>query len=469
MISPSISTSSARFAKFLDEWRINPVQGVRDLFGAEPTLQQIDLIRESWRPHTRVAVSSCTGAGKTTVIAWLTFLFLLTQEDCRILVTSPSFQQLNRVYQAELRKWRGQMNSKIADMFEITRERVVCTSRTKVQEAHIVTASAENKESLQGGHAGNYVILADEASGIEESTFDVLLRTLSTGTGGRFILTSNPTRSVGRFYDIFHRDLSGWSKLYFQAFDCPHIAPGFAAEMEETYGLDSDHYRIGVLGEFPRVTASQFISADVVDRCLTELLAPGSYINFPRIIGADIARFGDDETIFVCRQGPKILDIKRMKGHDTMEVSEALFSYQSTWAAQTVFIDSIGIGAGVFDRCKQLRMPVREVMGSHKSTKPMEYFNMRSQLWGEMRHWLNNGADIPDNVEEMRSQLLGMTYGYTAKMQLALTTKKDIKRAGLKSPDIPDAIALTFAEHLYTGGTISSRPRQVVESGYMYV
>jgi len=468
MISSSISPASARFAKFLQEWLENPVQGVRDLFGIEPTGQQIELIREAWRPHTRVAVSSCTGAGKTAVITWGTYLFLLTQDDCRILVTSPSFQQLNRVYQAELRKWKGKMSPKIAEMFEITRERVVCTSATRVQEAAIVTASAENKESLQGGHAQNYVILADEASGIEEATFDVLLRTLSTGTGGRFILTSNPTRSVGRFYDIFHRDLSGWSKLYFNAFDCPHIAKGFAAEMEETYGIDSDHYRIGVLGEFPRTTASQFISAEVVDVALAANMGYRDYHNFPKIIGADIARFGDDETIFILRQGPKIVTIKRIKGHDTMQVAEALYEFQREHQATTVFIDSIGIGAGVFDRCKQLRMPVREVMGSHKSTKPMEYFNMRSQLWGEMRHWLNNNACIP-NEPDLRSQLLSMTYGYTAKMQLALTTKKDIKRSGLKSPDIPDAIALTFAEQLYASSSVNARPRKVVASNYLYV
>ena len=467
-ISRNISGSSSRFAKFMLEWSINPVQGVRDLFGAEPTKQQIDLIRDAWNPNARVAVSSCTGAGKTTAIAWLTFLFLLTQDDCRILVTSPSFQQLNRVYHAEMMKWRGKMPRKIAEMFEVTREKVVMTSETKVQVANLVTASADNKESLQGGHAGNYVILADEASGIEEDTFDVLLRTLSTGTGGRFILTSNPTRSVGRFYDIFHKDLPAWTKLFFSAFDCPHMAENFPQEMADTYGEDSDHYRIGVLGQFPRTTNSQFISADVVDEAIKVNLTFGAYSNYPIVIGADIARFGDDETVFVARQGPKILNITQMKGKDTMEVAAALMEYHRQFPAKVIFVDAIGIGAGVFDRCKQLKMPVKEVMGSHKSSKPMEYFNMRSQLWGEMRHWINNGADIPF-IEDLRSQMVGMTYGYTAKMQIALTTKKDIKKQGLKSPDIADAIAMTFAEHVYGSAGFKARKRKVRTSGYMYV
>ena len=457
-----------RFAQLLLEWSINPVQGIRDLFGAEPTDQQIGIIREAWNPHARVAVSSCTGAGKTTALAWLTFLFLLTQDDCRILVTSPSFQQLTRVYHAELLKWKGKMPRHIQAMFEITRERVTCTSNEKVQVANLVTASADNKESLQGGHAGNYVILADEASGIEEATFDVLLRTLSTGTGGRFILTSNPTRSVGRFYDIFHKGLPSWCKIFLSAFDCPHIADGFAKEMEDTYGLDSDHYRIGVLGQFPRTTSDQFIGADIVDDCLKVNLPHSAYYNFPIVIGADIARFGDDETVFIARQGPKILNISQLKGKDTMEVAEALYQYQRDYNAKVIFIDSIGIGAGVFDRCKQLKLPVKEVMGSNKSSKPMEYFNMRSQLWGEMRHWLNNGGDIP-NIEDLRSQLVGMSYGYTTKMQIALTTKKDIKRQGLKSPDIADALSLTFAENVFGSANVTFRARKVKKSNYMYI
>lgn len=456
-----------RFAQLLLEWSINPVQGIRDLFGVEPTKQQISLIASAWNPRARTAISSCTGAGKTATLAWLTFLFLLTQDDCRILVTSPSFQQLTRVYHAELLKWRGKMPKKVQDMFEITREKVVCTSADRVQQANLVTASADNKESLQGGHAENYIILADEASGIEEATFDVLLRTLSTGTGGRFVLTSNPTRSLGRFYDIFHKDIPGWDKIFFTAFECPHIADGFADEMEATYGKDSDHYRIGVLGQFPRATSSQFISADIIDNCLKVNLGHPDYHNFPIVVGADIARFGDDETVFVARQGPKILNITQLQGKDTMEVAEALFQYHRDYNAKVIFIDAIGIGAGVFDRCKQLKLPVREVMGSNKSTKPMEYFNMRSQLWGEMRHWLNNGGDIP-NIEDLRSQLVGMSYGYTTKMQIALTTKKDIKRLGLKSPDIADALSLTFAEVVYGSATVKHRARKVRQSTYLY-
>lgn len=462
-------TTTERFSQFQHEWLMNPIQGVRDLFKVEPTDQQKDLIRLAWDPQARVAVSSCTGAGKTATLSWLTYLFLLTQFDCRILVTSPSFQQLTRVYKSECDKWKGRMDKPFADLFDVTRERVKLTSERQVQQADLVTASVENKENLQGGHAENYVILGDEASAIEEGAFATLLKTLSTGTGGRFILTSNPTRSVGAFYDIFHKSelQEIWNTLYFSAFDCPHTAEGFIDSIKATYGIDSDHYRVGVLGQFPRASSTQFISAEIIDRALLCNHTASAYHNYPIVIGADVARFGDDETVFVVRQGPKIIKIYRYAQLDTMEVAERLFECQREHNANVIFIDSIGIGAGVFDRCKQLKMPVREVMGSHKSTKPFEYFNMRSQLWGEMRLWMDNDADIPQ-IDELRSQLVGMTYGFTAKMQIQLTTKKDIKRSGQKSPDLADAISLTFADTVYGAQKTKARARRVRKSRYKY-
>ena len=98
----------------------------------------------------------------------------------------------------------------------------------------------------------------------------------------------------------------------------------------------------------------------------------------------------------------------------------------------------------------------------------MEYTNFRSQLWGDMRGWLSNGADIP-NIPELRSQLASMTYGYNSKMQTALATKKDMKRQGLKSPDLADAISLTFAGAVYGSASASHKPRRIRKSNHYYI
>jgi len=449
-------------------WSKDPILGVRQLFGVDPTKQQIDLILSAWNPQARTAASSCQGAGKTTTLVWLTILFLLTQPGCRILITSPSSGQLKRVFMPEIHKWYDKMPKEFQDFLIIMADKVVYKERES-QFAQLVTASADNKESLQGGHADNYVVLADEASGIEEAIFDLLLGTLGTGKGGRFIITSNPLRSSGRFSEVFNNEsFNKWDRLYFSAYDSPNMNPEWIEEMKETYGEDSDIFRVRVLGQFPRASSSQYISSEAVTQAQNNTMPTAVYMHFPKIIGVDVARFGDDKTVFVCRQGPKLVDYKTYSGLSTMEVVSKLIDYQTLIHASAIFIDTIGVGAGVTDRAIEiLGNIVKPVIVSNKSTNPLQYVNLRSQLWGIMKEWLENGASIP-NDDSLRKQLTSMCYGFNNKMQVQLMAKKDIKKLGLDSPDIPDALAYTFAGDVFNSFSKRTQPRAISRSRVMW-
>lgn len=461
------------FEELLLLWSDDHVLGIESLFDIVLTEQQKNLIRKCDNPSARVAVASCTGSGKTAVLSMLTFLYLMLLPDCRILITAPTSNHLERVFLSELRKWYGRMPIEFQGLFEITQRRVEFKSKTFVHFASMVTSSAENVEALAGGHSKSYVVFGDEASGIPEDAFDVLLGTLSTGEGGRFILVSNPVRSSGRFFEIFQRDLGSWEKLHFSAFDSPQVNKDWIQEMEETYGIDSDLYRMRVLGEFPRVGVSQFISADVVEEAVRNNLDFKSYCNFPKVMGVDVARFGDDTTAFVVRQGPKIISIKTFKGLDTMEVATKVAEFQAAHNCSAIFIDSIGVGAGTADRCKVLGLPIRDVVVSNKSTEPLVYANLRTQLWGKMREWLENSADIPAEYARkeigLTSQLTSMEYGYNNKMQMQLLSKKDLKRMGYPSPDLADALSFTFYESIRDVKVRRSIKRNIKRSRTLWV
>ena len=447
----------------------DPISGVFTLFGVWPTLQQEDLILSSWAPDSRTAVSSCTGAGKTAGLVWLTYMFLLCKYDCRILITSPSFQQLNRVYNSEALKWKTKMPKIWGDMFTVTRERVVLTAKNGVQIANIVTASAENEESLQGGHSDNYVILADEASAINEDVFEILQGTLSTGIG-RFIQTSNPTRSSGRFYEIFHRlkekGTSKWKTIFFSAYDCPHVNQSFIDEIIEMYGEDSDQFRVRVLGQFPRTSIAQFIPTNLVDDAmLREIPQHEVEKTFPKICGVDVARHGDDATVFVTRQGPKVIDIKMYHNLDGPEVADKLLEYYRIHQHKAIYIDGHGVGASPYDAAKRLpglKDVIVSLNLSLPSSRPFEYANVRAQLWGDMREWLGGEVSIP-NDGEFKSQLVSQTYCYSGKLAYLLTSKKDMKAQGIKSPDIADACSFTFAQNLREVRGVNSGKRRVVK------
>jgi hypothetical protein len=469
-VSYSTYNDKEKLIKLLAHWRSDPVLGVRSLFGVEPTEQQKGLIYDAWHPQARVAVSSCQGAGKTASLVWLMFLFLLTQEDCRILITSPSYQQLARVFSSEIAKWHHKMPKFFQDQFVILKESVAIKGKEQFQIANMVTASAEHKENLQGGHSTSYVILADEASGIEEAVFDLLLGTLSTHSGGRFILTSNPLRASGRFYEIFHREnlAAKWRQHYFSALDSPVINEQWIQEMEETYGLDSDIYRVRVLGQFPRSATTQFFRSDKVTEAISNDIPRTHYGAFPRVAGVDIARFGDDLTVFVLRQGPKVLHIEKYSGLDNMEVVSKLVEFYQKWQPSLINMDAIGVGTGPFDRAKELGLPVHPVVVSQKSTDPLQYCNLRAQLYGLCREWLYNGADIP-NDQDFEQQFLSVEYGFTPKMQIQMAQKKLIKAKGLPSPDIVDALTLTFAGEAITRRSFQTKPRPVQQSNYFWV
>jgi len=395
---------------------------------------------------------------------------LAVEDDIRILATAPTFPLLNRVLKTEIEKWLHKMPPQYQEMYDVTRD-VIKRVGNKTHRCDFATASADNEQALAGGHSGNYWIIADEGSAISDDVYEVLLGTLSYGAGGRFIITSNPTRSVGFYFDIFTQDNPFWKLHTFTAFGTPHVNDDYIDEVRETYGEDSDFYRVRILGEFPKVTSSQFISQEHIDQAQTTELELKDYCHYPKVAAVDVARFGDDQTVMILRQGPKLLDVSRFSGLDTMEVAAQTVMYWKQHQPEKVFIDGTGLGSGVVDRCSELGLPVVDVVVGAKSSNPKKYVNVRSQVWGSLKDWLANGADIPVDAE-MKKQMLSMEYGYDAQLRVQLISKKDLKKKHGFSPDIPDALSLSFAEDVYLttrkGGAVRRRNVTMNTSSYCY-
>lgn len=448
-----------KLASLLSYYKENPIEAIESLFSVTLDEQQRDLVLCSTKQHARVAVKSSQGAGKTATLVWLSLLFLLTDEDCRILVTAPSSQLLSRVFHSELLKWHAKMPKMFQGFFEVLKESVYIKGRP-YQILNMVTGSPSNLTSLQGGHSRSYTVIGDEANGLSEEVFDTLLGTLGSSDTSRFIMTANPVQNNGRFYEIFAKENKRWDRLTFNAIDSAQSSAMWIEDMKEQYGEDSDNYKIRVLGEFGRFGENQFFDSDIISASVTQSLPSSSYINYPIIAGLDIARYGADSTVFTLRQGPKLLDITEYKGLSTMEVAAKAVDYYHKNHPVSIMVDAIGVGAGTFDRLIELGLPAKEVIVSHKPSDPRKYGNLRAQIYGELRDWLYNSADLIDHPE-LISQLNSASYTYNAKMQIMLLTKKEIKRMGLPSPDIVDSLALTFAPMVYGFIGNNVKPRQV--------
>lgn len=457
------------FDNLLIGYKRNILSFIRAM-GAEPTLQQIMFIQDAISSRkSRVAVKSCTSSGKTAALAWLILWAIAVEDDIRILATAPTYPLLNRVLRTEVDKWHQKLPQMVQDLYIMTQDKIVRKGNS-THRCDFATANADNEQALAGGHSGNYWIIVDEGSAVEDDVYEVLLGTLSYGSGGRLLITSNPTRSVGFYYDLFAEDNPFWKLHTFTAFDSPNISNEYIEEMAHTYGEDHDFYRVRILGEFPKASSTQYITSAEVQGAVDMKLPLGAYHHYPKVAGIDIARFGDDNTVFTTRQGPKILDITTYQGLNTMEVAGLVVQYWQQWGHHSVFIDGVGLGAGVVDRCRELQVPVVDVIVSNKSSNPNKFVNVKSQLWGSMKDWLGNGADIPNN-QDLRKQFLAMEYGYNQKMQIQLMSKKEMKKKHNFSSDIPDSIALTFAEDAYLTlqkGAPSRRARKIQMGNYLW-
>mgnify|MGYP003146231342 FL=1 len=169
------------------------------------------------------------------------------------------------------------------------------------------------------------------------------------------------------------------------------------------------------------------------------------------VIGVDPAHKGRDRTAIVFRDGRVQYKHEIFQGLDTMEVVGRIIQMINHYRPEKVFVDMGGIGAGIYDRLKELNY-TRVVVGVNfgsKSDEADRYLNKRAEMWGKMGDWLKDqgGVKIEDN-DELHSDLIAPRYTFDSQGRLKIEPKDEIKKRYLKSPDLGDALALTFAYNI---------------------
>lgn len=191
--------------------------------------------------------------------------------------------------------------------------------------------------------------------------------------------------------------------------------------------------------------ADPFIAPEIVMKARK---AKGVTAYGPTVLGVDPARFGDDRTAICCRQGRLVHWIRTFSKLDTMQVVGRVIKAIEEMNPDRVFIDTVGLGAGVYDRLMELypKELIVAVAGSNTAMNEQRYFNRRSELWGNLKEWLTSPAQvsIPDS-DELHADVTQIKYGYDSNGRLKMERKEDMKKRGIRSTDMADAIAYTLA------------------------
>jgi hypothetical protein len=401
----------------------------------------------------RKAVASGRGIGKSALVSWLVHWMLSTRIGSTTIVSANSEAQLRSVTWAEITKWLAMsLNS---HWFEIAATRIMPAKWiTELVERDLKKGtrywavegrlwSEENPDAYAGVHNWDGVMLIfDEASGIPDSIWSVSDGFFTENTPHRFhVAFSNPRRNTGYFYETFNSKRSFWRTSNIDARDVEGTDKNLYQRILDEYGADSYQANVEVYGQFPSEGDDQFIPVNLIDDAMKRPRQKDE--TAPIVIGVDPARFGSDATVIAVRQGRDIIDIKRLRGADTMEVVGHVIDAIEEYKPALTVIDEGGLGAGVVDRLKEQRYKIRGVNFGSKAKNQIMWGNKRAEMWGAMRDWLKTGSVPADRF--LKSDLIGPKTKPDSKGTLFLESKKDMRSRGLASPDAADAIAVTFA------------------------
>lgn len=434
------------------QWQLDVFESIRRHLMIDLDKAKIGL------PSTPVylAISSGRGIGKSAMLAMLNMWVTSCWLGSTSIVTANTEAQLRSRTMAELGKWhtmsinrhwfeKSSMSLRPSKWFAtVLGEQLKMDTQYYYVEAQ--SWSEENPDAFAGAHSQvGMMVSFDEASGIPDPIWQVTEGFFTDLAPLRmWVNISNPRRNTGRFFECFHRDANFWETRYVDSRTVEGVDGMVYQRIADKYGEDHDVTRIEVKGQFPRTGSNQFIGRDTVEDAVTREVEEDS--GAPLLMGVDVARFGDDESVIRFRRGrdAKSIPPKEFKGLDTMELSQEVADLVDKYKPHAVFVDGGGVGGGVVDRLKQLGYRVTEVQSGEKARDTDKYLNKRAEMWGEMREWLTYG--VIDNDSRLIEDLTGPEYDIHMRGQIKLETKANMKKRGLSSPDHGDALGLTFAE-----------------------
>lgn len=444
--SPQIATDKIRL------WRQRPDVFVREVFGATPDPWQDEVLKAF--PHNqRIAMKASKGPGKSCIEAWLAWNFLLTRPFPKIAATSISGDNLRDGLWSEMAKWREKAPI-LKQTFVWQKERIFAKEfpETWWMAARQWSKAADPNSlgnTLAGLHADYIMFILDESGGIPDAIMASAEAALSSCKEGHIVQAGNPTHLEGPLYRACTSERSLWHVVEITSDPddpnrSPRVDPKWAREQIQKYGRENPWVLVNVFGRFPPASFNALIGPDDVNAAIARRYREPDFNRFPRILGVDVARYGDDSSIIFPRQGLQAFNPLQYRGINGTEGAEIVARKCNDWDVDAVFVDNTGgFGASWIDNMIRIGKSPIGVHFSQNAIQTSQYANKRAEMAFEMVNWIKSGGAIPD-ILELTQALTQTTYTFKGE-QLLLEPKEDVKAKLGHSPDHMDALMLTFA------------------------
>jgi phage terminase large subunit len=287
---------------------------------------------------------------------------------------------------------------------------------------------------------GTDICWVEEAQYLSRESLDILLPTIRKA-GAEHIWTLNPTERTDPVYtDFVLRERPDAAKALVNLWDNP-FASQELLDMARLDSEDEERFAHIWLGECRTSSSQQLIGAKVV----TDAIGRGSDVTGPIIFGVDVARFGDDSSVCIARKGGNVLWVKRWRHITPLDIAEQVQQLAAQWSPAAVVVDEVGLGVGTLDPMKRAiggRCKVIGFNGARKADNDL-YANKRAESWGLMKDWLGAGSLLVG--EDWEANLAQVRFFYTkGRNAIQLEEKSELKGRSGFSPDLGDALAMTF-------------------------
>lgn len=386
----------------------------------------------------------------TWVLARLAIWFLTCFKPSIVLTTAPTGRQVEKLLWGELHSAYNSAKIPLGGK--------LLNTQWKITENNYAIGFATNESldqrefgstKLQGFHSPNLLILLDEAAGIPQEIYTAI-SSLITGDNNRVIAIGNPTSPTGPFFETFKSSI--WHNINISCFDHPNIKTGktvipgavtkeWLEERKEEWGENTPLWEAKVLGNFPKEGADTLIPLTWIENAINNVnkIEPTG----KRVIGADIARYGEDETVRYRGTGKFFEFIEATRKEGTMQTAGRLIADKRDHNAEIIAVDDTGVGGGVTDRLNELGEPVLPLNFGAGAKDAERFANLKAEIFWLLRESLRKTeCRLPDD-DKLKNQLASIKFKYTSKGQIQIESKDDMKKRGLKSPDRADALAIT--------------------------
>ena len=314
--------------------------------------------------------------------------------------------------------------------------------RFKHNGAIIRLFGGDNPDAMRGLRLDGIVM--DEVAQLKNELWTDIVQPALSDRLGWSIFIGTPS-GINLFSELYYKAIEedGWTASRYTVFDTDSLHPDEVTRLKRD--MSETSFAREYLCDFSAQGDDQLIALADTEDAAKRIYQQDHVRLSPIVLGIDPARFGDDRSVVFRRQGRQAFKPVVYRGIDNMELAARVANLIEEHDPDAVFCDA-GAGSGVIDRLRQLDYDVIEIPFGGKAMKPEQYINRRSEMWWLMKQWIEEGGAIPNNVA-LKQELATPIYWYDNVGRRVLESKDQIKKRlqGAGSPDLADALALTFA------------------------